>query len=272
MGKNWLDEKVAEIAAYIFILYESATILLLISNESDLKYFFVVCLAFYVLYYPLGDDQEKQRKKHRQSSQIFFACFLFSIATMISARGILYLPVILYHMGNKVLLASATNCCKLLKYLFLSQWCVMLMFLAFFVTTMWMPYEIFCMPRLNLSDNLADFCTKSWPNIHLDAVSKGHYSTDGKMSDSVMLLFAVFICFNALQKNMIGIISLGIFGKEEEKMVTRNVIYEKNEMVPYIWYLVLCFTVYGHQGSWTSILGTCPIFFYAIATIIQGKK
>ena len=102
---------------------------------------------------------------------MLLAAFLLAIATMIEPRGVYLTPIILYHSCRKILHASNNSCCKLVKYLFVLQWSILAIMIAFFTVTMWMPYELFCMPRLNLSDNLATFCTDAWPNLHLYAAS-----------------------------------------------------------------------------------------------------
>lgn len=100
------------------------------------------------------------------------ATLVLAVATCVDAIAFpLAVIFVLYYMGCKVLGYSG-HCCKLMKVLLIAAWSLMLLFVAYFTSAMWQPYNLHCLPRLNRSDWLAPWCTDAWPNAHWSARSR----------------------------------------------------------------------------------------------------
>ena len=193
-------------------------------------------------------------------------------------------------MGNKVLGYSG-RFFKLLKVLLTAAWSLMLLFIVYFTMAMWRPYNLHCMPKLNKSDLLADWCTDAWPDVYRSVESR-FVSTLGGAGGAngfdeggpyeiyltiAMLIVTGFIVWESVKANWIALATFGIFSsppaaaaqQPKDNQATAT-IFSNLALVPQVIFMCIGLAIWGRAGGseLARVLGTMPLYYWASASFI----
>jgi hypothetical protein len=143
---------------------------------SESLFVFMLLLGLNVLHY--GDDSKLQTKKN------VIASFFFNIATMTRSIGALNAIIPLFYAAHKIVQAwfklvkprsePKTGCCnrcrrfnKSIKYLFLIMGLADTVgFIPILTITVWKPYEMYCLSRLDTYYEVPSWCYDRLPNVY----------------------------------------------------------------------------------------------------------
>ena len=151
---------------------------------------------------------------------------------MANPIGIIFSVYIFFYMGNKIL-TNAHNFCSVFKYLIFSAWCLSILLVPYFLAAMWKPYELHCLPKLNRSNMMPQWCFDAWPNAYSSAVI--HLSLTKDSEETVtfqnhivvsLAAFLIFIIYRAVTTNPLALFSFGIISEKEPTIERINNIFE----------------------------------------------
>ena len=156
-----------------------------------------------------------------QTHRMLLATMIFAVATMANPIGIIFSVYIFFFMGNKIL-TNAHNFCSVFKYLLFSAWCLSILLVPYFLTAMWKPYEMHCLPKLNRSNMMPHWCFDTWPNAYSSAVTHLGLTSDSEETLTFqnrivvsLAAFLIFIIYQTVSMNPSAFFSFGIISNKE---------------------------------------------------------
>jgi len=168
------SEQIAFGAAVLYTFNQ--TLIYSISMYSESFFTLLLLLGLNVMHY--GDDSKVQTKR------MVVAMFFFNIATMTRSTGMLHAIIPVFYTAHKMVRVwfkltkpgnepktGCLNRCrrfnKSVKYLFLTMGVAdMVVFVPILTITVWKPYEMYCLSRLDTYYEVPGWCYDRIPNVY----------------------------------------------------------------------------------------------------------
>ena len=186
------------------------------------------------------------------SHRILLASFVFAMAVLVDPRlGPSLIIFILFHAGHKVLQGSG-DICRLPKLLITAFWSLLPVLIAQFLARSWMPYVLFCEPKLHRSDVLPVFCTEtSWPNVGMveDAMAQD-------TRDFITAIIVIIALISMTRPSTTSIASFGLIAKSQSDFC----------VIPFIWSGAMAYLYLDIPVAQFAMNN--PMFYFSCANVL----
>lgn len=263
-----------------------------VAKYSETLFFFLQILGMKLIYMRSGKIQTKK---------VLLASVLWSFGTMIRFNGCYTVVIPLFFALHKLIrnffdlevakvpLTGCRGCLssflKGAKYLFYMQVTLFAMVIfPLFIVSIWKPYEIYCLSRLDTDWPVPDWCWDEFlPNVYSYVQAKYWHVGFGKFMERPWYLLATSLFTNQLflyviyrqasTQGLKRLLTLNLYesGKFFQPERTRQDAFYSKAMVPHFWVLVLnllTVLLFANTEINARVGSTCVFYFIALSQLV----